>query len=206
MASCTLNYSWTLSEPVQQSDACLLQPSWLGQNEDSYSWAQLTASILSAYTEDSEVEEIWTTWKDGLIERVQQYIPHRTTELKRDLPWVDYELKKLTRRRYRIHKKWKKTGREELYTAFRALKTSATQTLQKLEHAVSCACAASSGRSLRLIISQLRMKHSSSNCRNHVRRSKSSVKDRIIVRRTVRSMFGEQTVCPVKKGLNVTRL
>ena len=39
-----------------------------------------------------------------------------------DLPWLDYELKKLIRRRDRIHKKWKKTGGDELYAAFRALK------------------------------------------------------------------------------------
>ena len=41
----------------------------------------------------------------------------------------------------------------------------------------------------KLIISQLRMKPSSSNCLNHVRRSKSSINKRIIVRRTQR--------CPV---------
>ena len=93
--------------------------------------AELTASILSAYTEDSDVEEIWTTWKDGLTERVQQYIPHRTTGPKRDLPWVDYELKMLICRRDRIHKKWKKTGREELYTAFRALKRQVQGRLRK---------------------------------------------------------------------------
>ena len=73
-----------------------------------------------------------------------------------------------------------------------------------LDHAVCCASAASSGRSLHLLIfiSQLRTKHSSSNCTNLVRRTKSSIKKRIIVRRTVRSMFGEQTVRPVKNGLN----
>ena len=49
------------------------------------------------------------------------------------------------------------------------------------------------GRSLHLIISHLRMKRSSSNCPNHVRRTKISIKKRVIVRQTVRSMFGEQT-------------
>ena len=36
------------------------------------------------------------------------------------------------------------------------------------------------------------------NCPNHVRRTKSSVKKRIIVRRTVRSMFGEQTYAQLR--------
>ena len=39
-----------------------------------------------------------------------------------------------------------------------------------LDHAVCCASAASSDRSLHLIISQLRTKYSSSNCPNHDRR------------------------------------
>ena len=50
------------------------------------------------------------------------------------------------------------------------------------DHAVCCASAASSGRSLHLITSQLR-KVNSSNCPNHVRRTKSSIKKRINVRR-----------------------
>ena len=40
----------------------------------------------------------------------------------------------------------------------------------------------------------------SSNCLNHVRRTKSSIKKRIIVRRTVRSMFGEQTFAQLRTG------
>ena len=45
---------------------------------------------------------------------------------------------------------------------------------------------------------------SSSNCPNHVQRTKSSIKKRIIVRRTVRSMFGEQTFAQLRKGLNLS--
>ena len=68
------------------------------------------------------------------------------------------------------------------------------------DHAVCCASAASSGRSLHLITSQLRTKQSSSNCPNHVRRTKSSINKRITVRRTVRSMFGEQTFAQLRTG------
>ena len=58
---------------------------------------------------------------------------------------------------------------------------------------------ASSGRSLHLITSQLRMKESL-DCPNHIRRTKSSIKKRIIVRRSVRSMFGRTNIRPVKNG------
>ena len=43
----------------------------------------------------------------------------------------------------------------------------------------------------------------SSNCPNHVRRTKSSIKKRIIVRRTVRSMLGEQTLAQLRTGLRL---
>ena len=64
------------------------------------------------------------------------------------------------------------------------------------DHAVCCASAASSGRSLYLVTSQL-------DCLNHVRRTKSSIKKRIIVRRSVRSMFGEQTFAQLRRGLTL---
>ena len=39
-------------------------------------------------------------------------------------------------------------------------------------------------------------------CPNHVRRTKSSIKKRIIVRRSVRSMFGEQTFDQLRTGFS----
>ena len=44
----------------------------------------------------------------------------------------------------------------------------------------------------------------SSNCPNYVRRTKSSIKKRIIVRRTVRSMFGEQTFSQLRTGFTIS--
>ena len=38
-------------------------------------------------------------------------------------------------------------------------------------------------------------------CPNHIRRTKCSMKKRIIVRRSVRSMFGRTNIRPVKNGL-----
>ena len=40
-------------------------------------------------------------------------------------------------------------------------------------------------------------------CPNHIRRTKSSIKKRIIVRRSVRSMFGEQTFTQLRTGLRL---
>ena len=67
------------------------------------------------------------------------------------------------------------------------------------DHAVCCASAASSGGSLHLTTSQLRTKQSL-DCPNHIRRTKSSTKKRIIFRRTVRSMFDGQTFAQLRTG------
>lgn len=53
--------------PTKRGIACYNRADWASMRTAT---AELTASILSAYTEDSDVEEIWTTWKDGLTERV----------------------------------------------------------------------------------------------------------------------------------------
>ena len=61
--------------------------------------------------------------------------------------------------------------------------------------------ATSSGRSFHLIASQLRTKQSSLNCPNHVWRTKSSIKKRIIVRQTIQSTFVIQTLAQLRTGL-----
>ena len=61
------------------------------------------------------------------------------------------------------------------------------------DHAVCCASAESSGRSLHLITSQLRTKYSSTNCPNHVRRTMSSIKKRSKVRRILPTRFAKKS-------------
>ena len=69
-----------------------------------------------------------------------------------------------------------------------------------LHHAVCCASAASSGQSLHLIISQLRMKYSSLNCLNHVRWTMSSIKKQGKVWRILRTMFMKQMFTQLRTG------
>ena len=80
------------------------------------------------------------------------------------------------------------------------------------DHAVCCASAASSGRSLHLITSCLRTKKSL-DCPNHVwwtkninglKRNNRGVPWWVIVHWTVRSMFGEQTFAQLRTGFRQT--
>eukprot|EP00745_Piridium_sociabile_P027696 TRINITY_DN4458_c0_g1_i2.p1 TRINITY_DN4458_c0_g1~~TRINITY_DN4458_c0_g1_i2.p1 ORF type:complete len:197 (+),score=43.74 TRINITY_DN4458_c0_g1_i2:1320-1910(+) len=66
---------------------------------------QLSTSVTQEFSVDSNPEEIWSLLESKLQANVQQYIPHRTSGTKRNLPWLDYQTKKMNRRRDRIHKK-----------------------------------------------------------------------------------------------------
>ena len=70
-----------------------------------------------------------------------------------------------------------------------------------LVHAVCCTSATRSGWSLHLIISQLRMKYSLSNCPNHVRQTMSSIKKQRKVQWILPTMFREVNVRPIKNWL-----
>ena len=70
----------------------------------------LSNLITNKYTPNSDTEEIWTELKEGLHTACTDHVPHKTTKKKPGLPWMDYETKKLIRRRDRVYKRLKKLG------------------------------------------------------------------------------------------------
>ena len=93
--------------------------------------AEINATIMNKYDIDSDIETVWTEFKNGLIKACTDHIPHRTTKSKSSLPWIDYETKKMIRRRDRIHKRMKKTGRTDLDAEFKSLKQQIQRRLRR---------------------------------------------------------------------------
>ena len=77
---------------------------------------------MSTFDDNSEVEEIWTELRSGLSQALKKHVPHKQAKSKPSHPWIDYETKKLIRKRDRIHKQLKKSGDESLKQKFRELK------------------------------------------------------------------------------------
>jgi len=123
-----LQLSAVQERQVQRPMPCYNKADW---PQLKASISNLSSSVMDNFTPDSNPEEIWTTLRDGILESVQQYIPHRLLCPKRSLPWVDYKTRKLIRRRDRIHKKWKKTNNPALLEAFRSLKSEIQKRLRK---------------------------------------------------------------------------
>ena len=82
----------------------------------------LSNQILEKYDIDSDVETVWKELRDGLLQACADHVRHKTSKSKTSLPWIDQETKKMIRRRDRVHKRYKKTGRKDLEKEFHDLK------------------------------------------------------------------------------------
>jgi hypothetical protein len=65
----------------------------------------------------------------GPPSRIEEFIPRKKIGSRRNPPWIDHKTLKLIKKRDRIHKKLKKTGRADLDVAFRKLKHQVQQSL-----------------------------------------------------------------------------
>ncbi|KAI8479428.1 hypothetical protein Bbelb_428470 [Branchiostoma belcheri] len=92
---------------------------------------ELTESVLGCHTDKPDVEAIWMDFKTGMLERVQKYIPLKKVRARGSQPWISNKTRKLIRRRDRIHKKYKKTKRQNLFQAFKSLKRQVQQQLRR---------------------------------------------------------------------------
>jgi hypothetical protein len=91
---------------------CYGKPDWDGLRTAAQ---ELTNTILSSHSASPNAEAIWAALKSGLDELAEQFIPHKKLGTRKNSPWIDNQTLKLIRRRDRIHKKMKKTGRQDLY-------------------------------------------------------------------------------------------
>ena len=91
----------------------------------------LSNTITNAPTSPLSTDDLWTMFKDGLNDLVNQYVPFTTTRPKPDKPWVDYGLRRLIRRRDRHYKKWRKSGSEEHRKKMLSLKRQVQRRLRQ---------------------------------------------------------------------------
>lgn len=66
-----------------------------------------TFTLSNKYVSDS-VEELWNSFLSSLEEGVNNFIPSKWSSTKNKLPWVDFALKRLYRKRDKAYRKYKK--------------------------------------------------------------------------------------------------
>ncbi|KAI8494635.1 hypothetical protein Bbelb_278610 [Branchiostoma belcheri] len=81
--------------------------------------------------DNMSTEELWTTFKDSLTAAVKNFIPHKTTRTKINLPWVTPSIRKLMNRRDRKYRKWKKNGSNKLREEVKALRRTIQRQIRR---------------------------------------------------------------------------
>jgi hypothetical protein len=94
---------------------------------------ELSNNILSSHSASPNAKAIWAALKSGLDKLAEQFIPHKKLGTRNNPPWIDYQTLKLIKRKDRIHKKMKKTGRQDLHQAFTKETRAATAEKPVLE-------------------------------------------------------------------------
>ena len=57
-----------------------------------------------------DVDMLWTNFSNELERSIMKYNPHRTTSAKNRPPWISREIKRLFRKREKLHRKFKKSA------------------------------------------------------------------------------------------------
>ena len=100
---------------------------------DSF-WIDLAEFKQDFFETDPAVrdhEENWKSLKEALINAKEKHIPSKWSRPKQGLPWVDGKIRKLIRRRDRLHKKAKKSNCPLKWEQFREARKAVKKELKK---------------------------------------------------------------------------
>ena len=87
-------------------------------------------TFLQSATNDSQIEDDWNLFKTVLKHSMDRHIPSKTVSGRDKLPWLSASLRRLIRRKNRIHAKYKRTGNQRLYALWRKLRRKVTVSLK----------------------------------------------------------------------------
>ncbi|XP_019628840.1 PREDICTED: uncharacterized protein LOC109473420 [Branchiostoma belcheri] len=100
---------------------------WEGFRE----FANNLADKVRAAEPSSNINHLWNILKNGLLEGIKTYIPHRTTKRKDSHPWLNPNLRRKIKHRDKAYKASEKTGRPSLEAKFLRLKREVQRELRK---------------------------------------------------------------------------
>ena len=77
----------------------------------------LTIDIIS-HIDDRTIESSWITLKNGIQATLDLNVPSKIIKKKNNLPWLNRKLKKMLKRKARLHQHAKRTGNFKEYRHF----------------------------------------------------------------------------------------
>lgn len=104
---------------------------------DKADWTEIK-KVTQAFREEylttancHTVNENWLKFKNHLNTVMNEYVPCKTTNTKFSLPWINSSIKRLSRKKQRLYKKWKKSQRQEDEMAFKEAKKEVKKQVRK---------------------------------------------------------------------------
>ena len=80
--------------------------------------ATLSQTLTDLHAQGRQVEELWKVYKKTIFEVLDKHVPSKICSAKRSLPWLCPKLKKLIKRKSKLHQRAKRSGSWEDYRVF----------------------------------------------------------------------------------------
>ena len=92
---------------------------------------KVASDTVTKANSGATVNDTWETFKNGILNSMDQNIPTRLSSLRTTLPWVNRSIKKMLRRKQRLYKQAKKNNTWQNY---RHYQREVKRTIRKAEH------------------------------------------------------------------------
>ena len=91
---------------------------------------EISNNIIDMYNSEKSVHELWDTFKTGLLQTVNDYVPSKMFRTNSSTPWIRGKVKRALKRKARLYRKAKKTKN---WTRYRQYQRECKRELRKAE-------------------------------------------------------------------------
>ena len=89
---------------------------------------ELSNSIIQGYTSKSNMDDVWSLFKDGCQKIIEDNVLSRTTSQRFTQPWIDRDVRRITRLKRRWFRRAGISKHPEDWFRYKALKKKAQKT------------------------------------------------------------------------------
>ena len=90
---------------------------------------KLSQTLITDFDE-ANIDSNWTSFKHGITEIMDKYIPSKMTTTRYNLPWINSKLKRMIRKKQRLYNKAKKSKRLVDWDRFKSFKKETQKALK----------------------------------------------------------------------------
>ncbi len=97
-----INLDFRRTKPVKRTVYDFRNADFVGLND-------ALSSMVFDVNNTSDIDELWSSWRDSFLTAVKDHIPTRTIKDTNSPPWIDNEVRHFIRKKYLALKKYRQT-------------------------------------------------------------------------------------------------